>query len=144
MFTSLSVAAFAFMVAGIAGIYRSHALFAHRLPFIVVQVAAVLLMIAARMTFGRRSFQAAATPTAGGIVMTGPYAYLRHPIYAAVLYFVWAGTLDNMSWAAVASALVVSTGAVARMLSEERLLVERYPEYGDYMARVSRIVPFVW
>lgn len=132
------------MVAGIIGVYYSHALFARRLPWIAVQVAAALLMIAARITFGRRSFHAAATPTAGGLVTTGPYAYVRHPIYAAVLYFVWAGTLDNMSWLAVVSAVVISAGAFARMFSEERLLAERYPEYRDYMARVSRIVPFLY
>jgi protein-S-isoprenylcysteine O-methyltransferase Ste14 len=140
---SLSVAAFALMLAGIVVAYRAHALFAHRAPFVIVQVAAVLLMIAARVTFGRRSFHAAANPTAGGLVTTGPYAYIRHPIYAAVLYFLWAGVFDNMSSLALASALLTSAGAVARMLSEERLLVERYPEYRDYMARVSRVVPFV-
>ena len=131
------------MVAGIAGMYYSHALFARRPPFIAVQVAAVLLMLAARITFGRRSFHAAANPTAGGLVTTGPYAYLRHPIYAAVLYFMWAGAFDAMSSLAVASALIASAGAAVRMLSEERLLIERYPEYRDYMARVRRIVPFL-
>jgi len=30
------------------------------------------------------------------------------------------------------------------MLSEERLLIARYPEYRDYIAGVSRIVPFVY
>jgi len=141
---ALSVAAFGLMVAGIIGLYYSHALFAHRLPFTGVQVAAALLMIAARVAFGRRSFHAAATPTEGGIVTTGPYAYFRHPIYAAALYFVWSGALDNVSPPAVACALVVSVGAAGRMLSEERLLVDRYPEYRDYMARVSRIIPFVY
>jgi protein-S-isoprenylcysteine O-methyltransferase Ste14 len=139
----LSVAAFALMITGIAGIYRAHALFAHRLPLIAVQVASVLLMLAARITFGRRSFHAAANPTVGGLVTTGPYAYIRHPIYAAILYFVWAGAFDRMSSLALASALIISAGAIVRMLSEERLLVERYPEYRDYMARVRRIVPFV-
>jgi protein-S-isoprenylcysteine O-methyltransferase Ste14 len=140
----LSVAALALMVAGIAGLYYDHALIAHRLPFILVQVAAVLLMVAARITFGRRSFHAAANPTAGGLVTTGPYAYVRHPIYAAVLYFAWAGALDRMSSLAGASALIISVGACVRMFSEERLLVERYPEYRDYMARVRRIMPLVW
>ena len=55
-------------------------------------------MVAARITFGRRSFHAAANPTEGGLVTTGPYAYIRHPIYAAILYFVWAGALDTSRW----------------------------------------------
>ena len=131
------------MIAGIVGLYQAHALFAHRLPFIGIQVAAVLLMIAARITFGRRSFHAAATPTAGGLVTTGPYAYLRHPIYAAVLYFSWAGTIDNPSWLAVACVLSLTAGAVVRILSEERLLIKKYPDYRVYMGRVNRIVPFV-
>jgi protein-S-isoprenylcysteine O-methyltransferase Ste14 len=141
---SLSVAAFGMMIGGIIGLYASHALFARRLPFIAVQVGAVLLMISARIAFGRRSFHAAADPTAGGIVTTGPYAYVRHPIYAAALYFVWAGAIDRISWLAVVSALAVSAGGFARMVSEERLLVQRYPEYRDYMTHVRRIVPFVY
>ena len=61
-------------------------LFAGSAPGLVVQVFAIGLMIAARITFGLRSFHAAANPTAGGLVTRGPYALLRHPIYAAVLY----------------------------------------------------------
>jgi protein-S-isoprenylcysteine O-methyltransferase Ste14 len=141
---NLSVAAFAAMIAGLAGLYYSQALFAHHPMVIAVQVAAVLLMIAARLTFGSRSFHAAANPTEGGLVTTGPYAYVRHPIYAAILYFVWAGALDNFSPLAVLSALVITAGAVARMFIEERLLVERYPAYRDYMRRVRRIAPFVF
>lgn len=143
MLRNLSVAAFAAMVAGIAIIFYSHALIARRWPLVAVQVGAVLLMIAARITFGRRSFHAAANPTAGGIVTTGPYAYIRHPIYAAAIYFVWAGTLDNFSWAACAGAALLTAGAFIRMFSEERLLTGRYPEYAGYMARVRRIVPFL-
>lgn len=143
MIKSLSVAAFALMVLGIAGLFRAHALFAHRVPLIAVQVAAVALMIAARITFGRRSFHAAANPTAGGLVTTGPYAFLRHPIYAAVIYFAWAGALDTPSRLSIACAVLILAGAIVRMLSEERLLVARYPLYRDYMRRVKRVVPFV-
>jgi protein-S-isoprenylcysteine O-methyltransferase Ste14 len=141
---TLSIAAFAAMVAGIAALYYVHALVAVRPGFIALQVAAVLLMIAARITFGRRSFHAAANPTAGGVVQNGPYAYIRHPIYAAAIYFVWAGALDRFSWQAAVSAALVTAGAFIRMKMEERLLVGRYPEYAAYMARVRRIVPFIY
>src|SRR3954471_4919382 len=131
------------MVAGLAGLFYSHALFASHPLVIAIQVAAFLLMLAARVTFGRRSFHAAANPTAGGLVTTGPYGYVRHPIYAAVLYFIWAGTLDTFSSAACGWALLLTAGAVTRMFIEERMLTERYPEYRDYMRRVRRVMPFV-
>lgn len=144
MLKTASVAAFVLMVAGIVGLFYARALFARHPVTIAVQVAAVLLMVAARITFGRRSFHAAANPTAGGIVSTGPYAYLRHPIYAAAIYFVWAGALDHVSWINVGWAALLTVGAFMRMLLEERMLVERYPEYREYMTRTRRIVPFVF
>jgi protein-S-isoprenylcysteine O-methyltransferase Ste14 len=100
-------------------------------------------MLAARITFGRRSFHAAANPTAGGVVSTGPYAYIRHPIYAAAIYFTWAGALDHLSGMSLCWAVLLTAGAFTRMLIEERMLVERYPEYREYQARTRRVLPFV-
>jgi protein-S-isoprenylcysteine O-methyltransferase Ste14 len=141
---SASVLAFAAMVAGIAGLYYARALFGSHPVVIAIQIAAFLLMVAARITFGRRSFHAAANPTSGGVVTTGPYAYVRHPIYAAVIYFVWAGALEHLSWPVFAWAALITAGALVRVFLEERLLIARYPEYRDYEARVRRIVPFVF
>jgi protein-S-isoprenylcysteine O-methyltransferase Ste14 len=139
-----SVFAFALMVAGIALLYYRHALFATHPIAIAAQVGAVVLMIAARITFGRRSFHAAANPTAGGIVTSGPYGFIRHPIYAAALYFTWAGALNHASWMAFVAVAAITVGAFIRMSLEERLLVGRYPEYGNYMSRVRRIIPGVY
>ena len=144
MKTTASVLAFALMVAGLVGLFSTRALIASRPLTIAVQVAAVLLMVAARITFGRRSFHAAANPTAGGVVQNGPYAYIRHPIYAAAIYLTWAGVLDHVSWMSVGWAVLLTIGALIRMSIEEQMLVERYPEYRPYMTRVKRIVPFVY
>jgi protein-S-isoprenylcysteine O-methyltransferase Ste14 len=71
------------------------------------------------------------------------YASVRHPIYAAVLYFVWAGALDHRTPIAVACAAAVTAGAMIRMFAEERLLTGRYPEYRAYRGRTAGVVPFV-
>jgi len=110
---------------------------------IAVQVAAVLLMLWARRTFGWRSFHATASPTEGGLVTSGPYGFLRHPIYAAALYITWAGVLSHLDPFNVILGVLAIVGAVMRMLSEEKLLVERYPDYIEYAKRTKRIVPFV-
>jgi protein-S-isoprenylcysteine O-methyltransferase Ste14 len=132
------------MVAGLVGLFYSGALFARRPAVIAIQVAAFALMVAARITFGRRSFHAAANPTEGALVTNGPYAYIRHPIYAAVMYFIWAGALDHFSWRVLAYAELITAGAFTRMHLEEYLLVRKYPEYRAYKTRVRRILPFVY
>jgi protein-S-isoprenylcysteine O-methyltransferase Ste14 len=118
-------------------------LFGHGPLTIGLQVAGVLLMIWARLTFGLRSFHYAANPTAGGLVTTGPYRFIRHPIYAAVLLIVWTGVAANWSLRAAALGLVATAMTALRIVFEEALVVERYPEYADYARRTRRVIPFV-
>jgi len=81
------------MAAALIALVVTHALFSPALSAIAVQVAAVILMLWARVTFRLRSFHASAEPTAGGLVVAGPYRYIRHPIYTAGCGIGWAGVL---------------------------------------------------
>jgi protein-S-isoprenylcysteine O-methyltransferase Ste14 len=132
------------MIGGILGLLATHSLFSTNPAVIAGQAAAFALMLWARMTFGRRSFHATADPTEGGLVTGGPYAFVRHPIYAAVCLFVIAGGLAHVSWATAAFALVVFLGAIARMVAEERLLRTQYAGYVAYAARTKRMIPHVF
>jgi protein-S-isoprenylcysteine O-methyltransferase Ste14 len=132
------------MVGGIVGLYRIGALFSPRPGVIAVQAAAAALFLWARWTFGMRSFHPAANPTEGGVVTSGPYRWLRHPIYAAILLFAAAGAAARPSLPAAGFAALLLAGALIRALAEERLLVERYPEYANYALRTRRFVPFVF
>lgn len=140
---ALSLLGFALAVAALVGLVLDHHLFATHPLLIAVQAGAVLLMLWARRTFGLRSFHASASPTAGGLVTTGPYRYWRHPIYAALLYFVWAGQVEAPEPLALALAAAATLGLLARMLVEERFLTATYPDYSGYARRAKRLVPFV-
>jgi protein-S-isoprenylcysteine O-methyltransferase Ste14 len=132
------------MVVGIIGLAKGNTLLAREPIGIAAQAAAVALMIWARVTFGRRSFHAAADPTAGGLVTAGPYAFFRHPIYTAVCLFSLAAALTYRTPAAFGWLALIFAGAIGRMLFEETLLRDRYPEYADYASRTARMVPYIF
>jgi protein-S-isoprenylcysteine O-methyltransferase Ste14 len=140
----ISIAGLAVMVIGFAGLVTGHEFFSPSPLVIAVQVAGVVLMLWARITFGRRSLHAAADPTEGGLVTTGPYRFIRHPIYTAACLICWAAVLGHASVRTVLLGSLVLVGGLMRMLSEERLLVERYPEYRQYALVTKRMVPYVF
>ncbi len=131
------------MVIALLLLIRSDRLFGNNVISIAVQVVAVALMIWARVTFGRRSFHAGGDPTEGELVTSGPYRYVRHPIYAAVLYFLWAGVLAHLSVESMGIGFLGIAGVAMRIYVEERLLRERYRGYEEYAHRTKRLIPFV-
>jgi len=142
--TILSAGGFLVMVGAGVGLFATGSLFSPSPVVVAVQVAALALLVWARFTFGWRSYHATAGPTAGGLVTSGPYRFIRHPIYTAFCAFILAGALAHLSASAAALAILFVLAALVRMLAEERLLVLRYPEYAEYAARTRRIVPFLF
>jgi len=140
----LSLLGFLVTVAALVGLVLVHHLFASQPLLIAVQVGAVVLMLWARKTFGLRSFHAAANTTRGELVTSGPYRYWRHPIYASIIYFVWAGQVESPDALAIALAALVTLGLFTRMLIEERFLRAAYPGYADYARRAKRLIPYVF
>jgi protein-S-isoprenylcysteine O-methyltransferase Ste14 len=139
-----SIAGYVLMVGGLAGLLALHRLFSKSPVVILCQAAAVILMIAARISFGRRSFHLAANPTRGGLVTVGPYRYIRHPIYTSVCLFLVPGALAHFSWASMLLAGLVVLGAVIRIFCEEALIPLEYPEYKECSARTWRMMPYLF
>lgn len=131
-------------VAGLLTLFYSHHFFSKNPVTIVIQVLAVLLMVWARITFKSRSFHLTAEPTEGGLVTTGPYKYLRHPIYAAAIYLGWSCLIAFPQWIVVLGAMLITVGLFIRILLEEREVVKVYPEYAEYSKQAKRIIPFVF
>jgi protein-S-isoprenylcysteine O-methyltransferase Ste14 len=107
----------------------------------VLQLIGVAIAVAGLLTLGR-SFGFAAADR--GVVTRGPYAVVRHPMYAAYLFLQSGYLVQSLS---LRNAAVLAFGTVAnagRILAEERLLANN-PEYVAYRRNVRRrMVPGVW
>ncbi len=111
---------------------------------VVLQVLAGALMIWARLTFGFRSLHMGPEPTPGGLVTTGPFRFLRHPLYASMIWWVGAAAGSHRSALAIGLGALIIVCFWVRMLAEERQLLLAFPEaYPDYMRRTRRVVPFI-
>jgi protein-S-isoprenylcysteine O-methyltransferase Ste14 len=144
---SRSLAALLLLIGAVFLLLQRHEIVARTKVGLALQGAAALLMIWARLTFGMRSFHATANPTQGGLVTSGPYRYWRHPIYAAVLLFVWSGVLAQgapPTTHGLVLAGIATLMTAIRIQAEEALLLASMPEYAAYAAQTKRLVPFVF
>jgi protein-S-isoprenylcysteine O-methyltransferase Ste14 len=79
------------------------------------------------------------------IATGGPYAIVRHPMYAGAILFLVGTPLLLGSWYGVALAPVIVVGFGVRAVLEERTLAAQFPDYADYAARVRyRFIPLIW
>lgn len=79
------------------------------------------------------------------VVSTGPYATVRHPLYASVLIYLPASALLLGSWYGLAASVVFLGLIVFRTAMEDRELQRGLAGYPEYGARARyRLIPFVW
>ncbi len=79
------------------------------------------------------------------MVSTGPYHYVRHPLYATALILLVGTTLLLGSWYGLFLVLVLLVAIAFRAVQEERTLRAELANYDEYMAQVKyRLIPYVW
>jgi protein-S-isoprenylcysteine O-methyltransferase Ste14 len=106
-----------------------------------LQVMGLAICVASFVALGR-SFGFA--PADRGVKQRGPYAVVRHPIYASYFLLLGGYVLQSMTWRNLAVMLLVCSCDVGRALSEERLLSSNV-DYMHYREHVRwRMLPGVW
>jgi len=78
------------------------------------------------------------------LVRTGPYRYLRHPIYTGLLVAFLGTAITIGEWRGLVAFLVMLVSLGIKSRAEEARMRETFPEYAQYQRESAAIVPFIW
>jgi protein-S-isoprenylcysteine O-methyltransferase Ste14 len=99
------------------------------------------------LVYRENTFTSATIEVAEGqkVISTGPYAIVRHPMYASASLYLVGTPLALGSYWGLVPILVMMPFLIWRLLDEENLLATNLHGYAEYQKRVRRrLVPFVW
>ena len=93
-------------------------------------------------TLGRNLTDTVVTRKQHTLVTTGPYRWVRHPMYASAALAIVGNSLVSANWFIFAAGCLALSLLVIRTRKEEQNLIARFgDEYRDYMQRTGRFVP---
>ena len=79
------------------------------------------------------------------VISTGPYAFVRHPMYVGVLIMITGIPLALDAWWGLAIIAAAAPALIWRIIDEERLLRKDLPGYVEYAQKVRyRLIPYLW
>lgn len=79
------------------------------------------------------------------VITTGPYAFVRHPMYSGALIMLLGTPFALASWWGLVLFVFMFVVIVIRLLDEEKLLLASLPGYAEYAARIKyRLIPCAW
>ena len=110
-----------------------------------IMLAGLLLTWLARIHLGRLWSSAITRKEKHRVIDTGPYAFVRHPIYAGIITALIATAVIEATLVALVGATLIALGLWLKARAEERFLMgELGPDaYGSYCRRVPMLIPFM-
>jgi protein-S-isoprenylcysteine O-methyltransferase Ste14 len=78
------------------------------------------------------------------LIENGPYTYLRHPMYLAVLLVALGLLLNDVTLLRTIALLVIFGALLLKIHYEETHLHRSFSRYKDYMQKTKKLIPFVY
>ena len=121
-----------------------------RVPPYVVAVGDVLValgLLIVFFVFKENTFTSAIIEVDAGqkVISTGPYKFVRHPMYTGGLVMLLGVPLALGSWWGLLTVIPIAIVIIQRLFDEEKFLAKNLPGYSGYQKKVRhRLLPFIW
>lgn len=112
---------------------------------IVFILLGVVLGLWAIQTIRLGNFNISPLLKPGGIMIaSGPYHFVRHPMYTAILLVCWPLVIGHFSWWRLGFVLALTLVLVVKLHIEESYLKKAFIAYCEYSRISKKLIPFVW
>jgi len=109
---------------------------------LAITFAGLVLCVSARLHLGTNWSDKVVLKSDHQLIRTGPYKFLRHPIYSGVLLAIVGTALAIGQWRGVAALAVMSINYVIKARREERILTTQFGDaYRDYQRTAGFLFP---
>ena len=115
------------------------------LIIVILLIAGLIIAIAARRTLARNWSGAVALKEDHELITTGPYQYVRHPIYTGMLLMILGTALSVATLGASIGFFIIVVGILLKLRQEEALLTKHFVQgYLSYEKCTRTLIPFIW
>ena len=110
---------------------------------LALTAAGLAFTVWARLHIGRNWSGTVTLKEGHELIRSGPYAWVRHPIYTGLLVALLGGAVACGEWRALIGLALVAGAFVRKLRIEEHFMRESFPdEYPRYCAQVPALIPF--
>ena len=108
-------------------------------------ILSILLVFWAIATMRKSKLSILPEPSLHATLITnGPYRFIRHPMYTAILLGSVGLLIHHFNWLRLLIVIALAMVLVAKLTWEERMLLQKFEAYREYMRRSKRLIPFIF
>ncbi len=78
------------------------------------------------------------------LVTKGPYKFIRHPMYTSVIGLTACLIVDDFSLTRLTYWILLAMILILKLTYEEKLLADKFEDYGEYRRKSKRLIPFLY
>ena len=110
-----------------------------------IEIVGIILAVWAVLEMNKSKINIAPQPRKNSsLVTSGPYAYIRHPMYTSIIVAVTPLIISYWDVGMFAFLMFLYTNLIFKLLFEESLLKEHFTDYKTYMKNSWRIIPGIF
>ena len=114
------------------------------IPSIFILLSAILVFWAIA-TMQKSKLRILPQPSASATLITdGPYHFIRHPMYTSVLLGTTGLLINHFNWMRLGFFIALAAVLIIKLTWEEKMLLQKFGPYKNYMANTSKLFPFIF